>query len=117
MRTVSPALAEQDCLLAPHPHCAYIIVMPSGSTQNVGVQLMDPIGRIMFKLFREKAPSTPTAVYHLYEWLAKEHPHLRKIILKQLTAEYGVDPLACKRFKMPNIYKNEISQAMMSKIS
>lgn len=89
----SPALIEQDRLLAENPQVNYVIVMPSGK-MDVGFALPHPMGKFMFSMYRKKAPTMPAAVYQMYKWLVDTHPKLKANIRKQLTAEYGIDPLS-----------------------
>ena len=114
-RAPDPALLKQDYLLADNPGVEYVIVMPSGN-KDTGVQMGHPMGKAMFKFCRKMAPTTPAAVYRMYDILANSHPGLENVVQKQLMAEYGVDPLSdvAKNGKMPEMAKEDIAQAMQS---
>lgn len=50
--------------------------------------------KLTFKMWRASAKTDATAVARIYEYLAENYPQLKKIIRKQLIAEYGVDPFS-----------------------
>lgn len=106
----SPALLAQEKLLETNPGVDYVIVLPTGS-QDVGVQLSNPMGQLMFRAMRQKAPTSPYAVYRMYEFLVSTHEHVKDILRKQLQAEYGVDPLSDEAMNAPrdNITEDEIA--------
>ena len=88
----SPALRNHNEFLSANPDIDYRIVLPTGN-QDCGVIFPDPMGKIMFKLWREKAPEPPY-VHRMYGMLVHTRPQYKKIIRQQLKDEYGIDPLS-----------------------
>lgn len=88
----SPALRNQDDFLRSNPHIDYRIVLPTGS-QDAGVVFPHPMGKSMFRMWRQNAPQHPF-VYRMYEMLVENHPDKKQLIRRQLKDEYGVDPIS-----------------------
>ena len=111
----NPVLVQQERLLKQSPNCSYVIVMPSGN-KYTGVQLDHPMGKLMFRYYRMIAPSTPGAVFRIYDLLVGTYPKLESTIRNQLMAEYGIDPLSdtAKNCKIPVMNDEEIYQMCLN---
>ena len=111
-QALNPVLVRQNQLLKKNPNVDYVIV--SSGNRDTGVQIVDPMGKLMFRYFRNLAPNTPGAVFRLYQWLAETHPNLASVIRNQLTAEYGVDPLSdsAKNGRIPEMKEEDISNML-----
>ena len=111
----NPVLVQQEYLLEQRPNCSYVIVMPSGK-QDTGVQIDHPMGKLRFRYYRMIAPSTPGAVFRIYDSLVRFYPKLESIIRNQLMAEYGIDPLSdtAKNCKIPVMNDEEIYQMCLN---
>jgi hypothetical protein len=111
----NPVLVQQEYLLRQNPNCNYVIVMPSGK-KDTGVQIDHPMGKLMFGYFRMIAPTTPGAVFRIYDWLVQTHPKLESIIRNQLMAEYGIDPLSdtAKNSKIPEMNEEDVRQMCLN---
>mmetsp|Transcript_59210 Transcript_59210/g.69238 ORF Transcript_59210/g.69238 Transcript_59210/m.69238 type:complete len:491 (+) Transcript_59210:244-1716(+) len=101
-----PALLLQEKLLKDNPGIDYIITDSSGE-QCYGIQLSHSMGKMMFQMFRKKAPSSPHAVYRMYNYLLPGRECLNDIFRKQLQSEYGIDPLSDEARKAP---EDEVSK-------
>lgn len=88
----SPALRNQDDFLQSNPNIDYRIVLPTGS-QDVGVVFAHPMGKLMFRMWRQSAPKPPF-VHRMYGMLVENHPDKKQLIRRQLMDEYGVDPIS-----------------------
>lgn len=93
----SPALLYQEQQLAQNPGIDYVIILPSAN-KDVGVQLINPMGKLSFQGMREKAVGSPMAVHSMYNLLVGNYPELKEVIRKQLQAEYGVDPISAHAY-------------------
>jgi len=113
---INPALDRQNKFLAENPTFDYRIVLPTGD-QDFGVCLDNPMGKVMFRLFRSKAgEGSANAVFRMYDFLIGRNADLKGVIRRQLHAEYGVDPLSDEAKNGESIppSREEIANVMMT---
>lgn len=87
------ALRNQDAFLRKNPEIDYRIVLPHGS-QDAGVVFGHPMGQMIFRMYRSKPD--PPAVFQMYKMLAECKPDKATLIRRQLSDEYGFDPLGAE---------------------
>lgn len=103
----SPALRNHNEFLSENPDIDYRIILPTGN-KDCGVVFPHPMGKLMFKMLREKAPEPPY-VHRMYGMLVDSRPQYKTIIRNQLKDEYGIDLLSeeAKQFESKAIFGSD----------
>jgi len=70
-----PAFRDQEARLAANPSIDYVVILPTGN-QDHGAQFTDPMGKLVFRIMRQKALTSPYYVSLLYDQLfSSQGPH------------------------------------------
>jgi hypothetical protein len=93
----SPALQHLIKLLTENPGVDYVFVRPHPHPDH-GIQLVDAIGRLMFRLARDRAfrSGDPQGVHMMWMCLQSQAAELKDFgkegLRNQMKKEFGVDP-------------------------